>query len=141
MSAQPFVIERTFNAPVAKVWDAISNRDQMKLWYFDLAEFKPEVGFEFTFNGGTETKTYKHLCVVTRAAPNEVLAYSWRYDGYEGNSEVVFELQADGDKTHLKLTHSGIETFGLEPDFDKSNFAMGWTSLIGESLKGFLEKA
>ena len=30
----------------------------MKQWYFDLAEFKPEVGFKFQFMGGTEDNQY-----------------------------------------------------------------------------------
>src|SRR6266480_6255839 len=46
---EPLVIERTFNAPAARVWSALTNNDEMKRWYFDLKEFKPEVGFEFQF--------------------------------------------------------------------------------------------
>ena len=45
MNKSPFVIERVYNAPIQLVWEAITNRDQMKQWYFDLKEFKPEVGF------------------------------------------------------------------------------------------------
>ena len=40
------------------------------------------------------------------------LTYSWRYDGYPGNSFVTFELFGEGQKTRLKLTHEGIETLG-----------------------------
>ena len=47
--AEAVVIERTFNAPVAKVWNAITDAEEMRQWYFDLKEFKPEVGFEFEF--------------------------------------------------------------------------------------------
>ena len=43
------VIERTFNAPVARVWKALTDVEEMRHWYFDLKEFKPEVGFEFEF--------------------------------------------------------------------------------------------
>ncbi len=44
MKTEPFVIERTYNAPISKVWKAITDKEEMKEWYFDLAEFKPEVG-------------------------------------------------------------------------------------------------
>jgi len=54
MNNKPFVIERIYNAPIARVWKAITNKADMKKWYFDLAEFKPEVGFEFQFLGGAE---------------------------------------------------------------------------------------
>ena len=51
MSNEPFVIERTFNAPSSKVWQAITDKEQMKEWYFDLADFKAEPGFQFQFEG------------------------------------------------------------------------------------------
>jgi len=57
MQTTPFIIERTYNAPVDMVWQAITDKNKMKQWYFDLAEFKKEVGFELSFSGGTEDKT------------------------------------------------------------------------------------
>jgi uncharacterized protein YndB with AHSA1/START domain len=141
MKKEPFVIERTFNAPVEKVWKAITDKDQMKKWYFDLPEFRPETGFEFRFEGGSEEKSYLHLCRVTEAVAGKKLAYSWRYDGYEGDSLVTFELFPEGNKTRLKLTHEGLESFPQNnPDFARESFAMGWTEIIGTSLKDFVEK-
>lgn len=140
-TTEPFVIERLLNAPVALVWKAISNKEEMKKWYFDLAEFKPEVGFEFSFTGGSEEKSYLHLCKVTVAEEEKKLAYTWRYDEYEGNSEVTFELFAEGDKTRLVLTHTGLETFPKNnKDFARESFEEGWTFIIGKSLPEYLEK-
>lgn len=137
----PFIIERTFNAPVEKVWSAITDKNEMKEWYFDLEEFKAEEGFEFQFTGGTETNQYLHLCKVTEMIPQQKLTYSWRYDGYEGNSFVTFELFPEEEKTRLKLTHEGLETFpSTNPDLAKQNFEAGWTDIIGNSLKNYLEK-
>lgn len=135
----PIIIERTFNLSPEKVWNAITDNNEMKKWYFDLKAFKPEVGFEFKFEGGTETNKYLHLCRITEVIPNKKLSHSWRYDGYEGNSFVTFELFAEGDKTKLKLTHSGLETFPPNPDFAKQNFVEGWNHIIGKSLKEYLE--
>jgi uncharacterized protein YndB with AHSA1/START domain len=141
MKNEPFVIERTLNAPAEKVWKAITDKDQMKQWYFDLAEFKPEVGFEFTFVGGSEEKSYLHLCKITEVVPGKKLQYSWRYDEYPGNSFVTFELFPDGDKTRLKLTHEGLETFPTDnKDFARSSFEAGWTYIIGKSIVEFVEK-
>ena len=64
-SEEPVIIERTLSAPVAKVWKALTDVDQMRQWYFDLKEFKPEVGFEFEFVVEHEGTTYHHLCRVT----------------------------------------------------------------------------
>jgi uncharacterized protein YndB with AHSA1/START domain len=36
MKTQPFVIERTFNVPVERVWKAITDREEMKQWYLTL---------------------------------------------------------------------------------------------------------
>jgi uncharacterized protein YndB with AHSA1/START domain len=141
MNNESFVIERTYNAPIEKVWKALTDKQQMKQWYFDIAEFKPEVGFEFTFTGGSEEKTYMHLCKVLEVIPNKKLSYSWRYKDYEGNSVVMFELFDEGGKTRLKLTHAGLETFPQNnKDFGKESFAQGWTHIIGTSLKNFAEK-
>jgi uncharacterized protein YndB with AHSA1/START domain len=139
MKSEPFVIERVYNAPVEKVWRAITDKDDMKQWYFDLPEFKPEVGFEFQFEGGNEGRTYLHLCKVTEVVTGKKLTYSWRYKGYEGNSFVTFELFPEGNNTRLKLTHEGLDTFPPISDFAKQNFVAGWTEIIGESLEKFLK--
>jgi uncharacterized protein YndB with AHSA1/START domain len=44
---EPVVIARTFKAQAERVWSALTNKAEMKRWYFDLKEFKPEVGFDF----------------------------------------------------------------------------------------------
>jgi len=141
MNEKPFVIERTFSAPVATVWKAITNKEEMKHWYFDLAEFKAEPGFEFQFNAGEEGKEYLHRCKITEVINERKITYSWRYDGYAGNSLVTFELFPEGDKTKLKLTHAGLETFpASNPDLAKERFAEGWNHIIGISLKEYLGK-
>ena len=136
------VIERTYNAPVEKIWKAITDKDEMKQWYFDLTDFKPKIGFEFQFSGqGHKGENYLHLCKITHVVIGKKLTYSWRYDGYEGNSVVTFELFEEGDKTKLRLTHEGLESFTANnPDFAKESFTGGWTYLIGTSLPAFLEK-
>ena len=137
-----FVIERMYNAPVSSVWRAITDKEQMKHWYFDLAEFKPEIGFEFQFYAGSDKKKYLHLCKITNVIEEKLLTYSWRYDEYAGNSSVTFELFEEGNQTRLKLTHKGLESFATDnPDFAEQSFAEGWSYLIGKALKEFLETA
>jgi uncharacterized protein YndB with AHSA1/START domain len=138
--SEPLIVERTFNAPVAKVWKALTDVDEMRQWYFDLKEFKPEVGFEFEFVVEHERITYHHLCRVTDVIPQKKLAYTWRYKGHEGDSLVTFQLSADGDKTRLKLTHEGLESFPKTAAFARENFLKGWTKIIGSELKEFLEE-
>jgi len=135
------VIERTFNAPIAKVWRAITDVDQMRAWYFDLKEFKPEVGFEFEFSVEHEGMTYHHLCRVTEVVPQKKIAYTWRYKGEPGDSLVTLELFAEDDNTRVKLTHTGIETFPKTPAYARKNFESGWSAIIGTELKQFVEQS
>lgn len=139
---EPLIKEVVINAPVSKVWNAITDKDEMKNWYFDLSEFKPEVGFEFQFEGGTEDCMYLHLCKITEVVVNKKLTYSWKYDGYSGNSFVTFELFDEDGKTRVKLTHEGLESFPADenPDLAKNNFVEGWNQIIGISLKEYVEK-
>lgn len=142
MSTAPLVFERTYNAPAGKVWAAITQKEQMKQWYFDLKEFMPEPGFEFSFlSGPPDGIQYLHLCGILEVIPGKKLSQSWRYNGYEGYTTVTWELFDEGDKTTVKLTHAGLHTFpATNPDFAANNFKEGWTHILGTSLKDYLEK-
>lgn len=142
MNDQIVTIERTFDAPVTFVWRALTEKELMKQWYFNLPEFIAVVGFTFEFTGGPEDgPQYKHVCVVTEAVPNQKLTYSWRYDGYPGISHVSFELFEEHEKTRLILTHTGLESFPQEvQDFAIGNFEKGWNDIIHQSLTTFIKQ-
>ncbi len=141
MASEPIIIERVLNAPVEKVWSALTSKEEMDNWYFKIASFKAEVGFIFQFSGtGTNGETYIHHCEIKEVVPMKKISYTWRYEGIPGNSLVEFELSPEGDKTRLKLTHTGLETFVTDnTDFAKSSFVEGWTSIIGKMLPDYLE--
>ncbi|CAN5436100.1 hypothetical protein BH20BAC1_BH20BAC1_19730 [soil metagenome] len=140
---KPIVLERLFNALIASVWQAITDKTEMKHWYFDLQEFKAEPGFTFQFTGGpSPEKPYVHLCEVTEVIPEKKLTYGWRYKGYPGNSFVTFELFEKEDKTLLRLIHTGLETFPQDnPDLARHNFEEGWDEIINKSLRKYLENS
>jgi len=141
MNDQIIKVERIFNAHIKDVWRALTEKELMKKWYFDLHEFNPIVGFKFEFFGGHEEGIqYKHLCEITEVIPGSKLTYSWKYEGYAGISFVCFELFEENEKTRLKLTHTGIGSFPSDiPDFAIHNFEEGWNQIINQSLKEFLE--
>jgi uncharacterized protein YndB with AHSA1/START domain len=142
MKNEPIVFERTFDAPVEKVWKAITDKNEMKKWYFDMADFKPELGAEFSFEGGKDDRVYVHLCQITELVPKKILSYSWRYRGYDGISFLHFELFPEGNSTRLKLTHEGLESFPANnPDFASDNFRAGWNEIVNVSLKKYLEES
>jgi uncharacterized protein YndB with AHSA1/START domain len=143
LARTPIVIERSYDAPIDTVWKAITDIHLMKKWYMPaLDSFKPEVGFETQFSIHHNGKDFLHLWKVTDVVPSKKISYSWKYAGNPGDSLVTFELFPEGEKTRVRLTHSGLETFLPEsnPDLARGNFAQGWTSL-GASLQQFLEKS
>ena len=139
-TAEPIVVERTLNAPMARVWQALTDVDQMRQWYFDLKEFRAEVGFEFDFVVEHEGNRYHHLCKVIEVIPEKKIAYTWRYKDAPGDSLVRIELSPTGNRTQLKLTHAGIESFPKTTAYARKNFEAGWTSIIGSELKQFVER-
>ncbi|MBK6375289.1 MAG: SRPBCC domain-containing protein [Saprospiraceae bacterium] len=141
MEHKPIIIERTFKTTPSKLWNALTDNKEMKHWYFNLEDFRAEVGFQFQFSGGpSPDKQYLHLCEVTEVIPEQKLTYSWKYKGYAGISYVSFELFPDGENTKLKLSHEGLESFPNEnADFARHNFEEGWDSIINESLQKYLE--
>lgn len=143
MPTTPILIEETFTATTPILWKALTDKDQMKQWFFDIPSFRPVIGIEFQFYGeGKQGEKYLHLCKIINVIPEKKLQYSWRYEGYEGISYVSVELLEEGNQTNVKLTHEGVETFPVTATkaFAKQNFVEGWTYLIRTSLKNFLEK-
>lgn len=140
MENKPLVFKRKYNAKIAQVWHAITNKEAMKEWYFDLSDFKLEIGFEFEFMGGPdECSQYKHICIITEIQEMKKLTYSWAYEGYDAVSYVTFELGESEGGTILILTHEGLDSFANNPDLAKNNFIEGWTFITGVSLKNYLE--
>ncbi len=142
MEKGTFVTERLIKASPDIVWQALTDKDQMMQWYFDLDAFEARPGFEFSFigRGKDGTKEYIHLCTVMEVEVNKKLSYTWRYKDFEGDSLVSFELFPEGEDTRIRLTHEGLDTFPAMEDFAEVNFKEGWTMLIGTLLPGFVEK-
>ena len=135
-------ITRVFDADISLVWRAITEKELMKQWYFELDEFLPVVGFKFEFKGGPEDGIqYNHLCEIMEVEFEKKLTYSWKYEGYEGISYVSFLLSESKGKTILDFSHSGLSSFpASNPDFGVQNFEAGWTHFIINALPQFLSK-
>ncbi|WP_207492659.1 SRPBCC family protein [Aridibaculum aurantiacum] len=136
----PFVIEQVVDAPASRIWQALTDKAQMKQWYFEVDEFKPEAGFHFTFTGGDEQQTFLHLCTIIEVVDKQKLRHSWQYEGQEEQTYVTWELYEEGDKTRVKLTHEGLELIAHHgPAFATNNFHEGWKYILGTALKNHVE--
>jgi uncharacterized protein YndB with AHSA1/START domain len=137
------IVEETIQASAEKVWEALTNKEKMKHWYFDLSDFKAEEGFEFSFPGqGHKGEKYVHRCKIIEVIPMKKLKYSWRYETYAGYSEVTFDLFPEGEDTLVRVTHIGLDSFPSDnPDFALTSFDAGWTELITKQLPHYLRNA
>ncbi|SFQ38095.1 SRPBCC family protein [Hymenobacter arizonensis] len=135
----PVVIERVYEAPIEKVWQALTNTLAMREWYFpQLQQFEPVAGFRFAFAG--DGSPYGKEWVVTNVVAGQKLAHTWAYKNYPGSSEVTFTLAEQGDNTRLTLTHTGLESFPDDPHFARRRFEDGWAQILGSNLKEYLKR-
>lgn len=141
-NTKDLIIETTLPYSCELVWNALTQKEQMKEWYFSLDAFEPKVGFEFEFEGkGNTGETYLHLCKILAATPLKKLKHTWVYKNLEGYSEVSFEMESGKNETFLKLTHTGLHSFPQNnPDFAQESFQKGWTQLITHLLPEYLKK-
>jgi len=135
----PFELVQVIDAPIKRVWEALTDEKQMKVWYFpQLHKFRPVIGYKFEFHD--DGSSYKKEWRVTHIEQGRRLSHSWVYVGYPGYSEVTFEIdEASAGRTKLILTHTGLSTYPEEPHFARQRFEAGWKGIIG-NLKMYLEK-
>ena len=68
MDTDPIEVEQTFGAPAAAVWKAITDKEQMRQWFFaPMTNFRPEVGFETDLEVEFEDQIFRHQWRVTEA--------------------------------------------------------------------------
>lgn len=94
---KPIVVEQIFNRSIEDVWEAITVRDKMILWFFNnIPSFEPRVGFETRFVIQVEDRIFPHLWKLTEVVPLKKITYDWRYEGFIGRTLVTFELFEEG---------------------------------------------
>ncbi|ALL04826.1 hypothetical protein AQ505_04595 [Pedobacter sp. PACM 27299] len=63
MKTAALELEYLLDAPLSSVWEALTVNAKMKKWYFDLAEFKPELGLNLNFTG---QKMIRNTCIFVK---------------------------------------------------------------------------
>ncbi len=137
----PIIVEQEYNVPVSVLWVAITNLEHMKGWFFDnIPAFEPEVGFQTSFPVHLDERTFTHQWTIIKAVPPKKITYHWSYSEFEGEGLVTFELFDDGEKSSLRLTNVGLETFPDDiPEFSRESAENGWDYFIKQNLKKYLE--
>lgn len=136
----PIQLTKTFDTPLLTVWDALTKQEALKKWYFDVQDYRFEEGATFTFYETGDTKQYFHRCTFLKIIPQQLIEYTWTHPSHStGTSTLRWELQPDGTKTRVTLTHTGVENFvdgGVA--FARANFEMGWKSILNILLRNYL---
>ncbi|MEQ8952890.1 MAG: SRPBCC domain-containing protein [Gammaproteobacteria bacterium] len=137
---EPIVVEETFNCSLAALWNAVTDRDQMVQWFFtDIPAFSPEVGFYTEFMVDAGERQFLHQWEITDSIPGEKVAYRWRYAGYAGAAQSVFQLGGVDGAACLRIDFPVEEDFPEEvPEFTREACEGGWTYFMGQ-LKNFVE--
>lgn len=137
---EPVVVIQTFRVSKDRLWNAITDLDQMKQWFFENIEaFEPRVGFETSFIVENEGRIFPHHWRITAVEPLRKISYNWRYEGYAGNSLVTFEISKLENGCKLMLTHEFTENFPQEiPEFRRESCKEGWNWFIQKKLMEYL---
>lgn len=130
------------DAPVEQVWNALTQKDLMRNWYFDISDFDLAVGNAFNFYEPGEERKYHHHCEILEVVAQEKLKHSWTYPDISKEKTIVkWELDKEGEGTVVTLTHKGLENFHhLGEDFYPEKFQKSWEEILGVTLKNYLEK-
>ncbi|MEB8344891.1 SRPBCC domain-containing protein [Flavobacteriaceae bacterium KMM 6898] len=137
----PIIVEQEYHVPINVLWESITNLQHMKLWFFNnIPAFEPVVGFKTSFEVQSGEHTFTHLWHIIKAVPNKKITYHWSYTECEGEGLVTFELFDEGNKSSLRLTNVGLETFPDDlPEFTRESVENGWDYFIKQSLKNYLK--
>ena len=136
---QPIIKEITVNAPVSKVWKAISNKDDLAKWFHPSDDYKLEVGHTFHMTGHHEGKDYPHTMTITEIIPERKLGLDWFIEGDAGITKVTYELEPDGDKTKVKVIHSGFDKYP-DGEANRNDYNNGWEHVLNTLLKEYVEQ-
>lgn len=141
MKRSSIVVKQIYSVKPKEVWSAITNKENMKLWYFTIDDFYLLEGRSFNFYEPGDNKKFHHQCLIKEIIPFKKFRHTWTYpDMSKGESMLTWNLEAIRDSTKVTLIHEGIESFVDGGSyFERKNYVAGWNEILGKSLKDFLE--
>lgn len=125
----------TFNAPIQKVWDAVSTSEGIAAWWMPNT-FQAEVGHDFLLHAGPYGDS---RCKVTELDPPHRLSFQWGKDW-----QLTFELKERDGKTEFTLIHSGwdaeaVTEFGEPHSIVRDRMNQGWAGIVQQKLRNWVE--
>ncbi len=129
----------TIKAPAEKVWQALTDKNQMKEWYFDIPDFDLKAGATFNFHEPGEARQFHHQCVIREIDPLRKFSHTWTHPELsKGESVVTWLLEEQNGVTKVTLHHEGVKNFAdAGSDFAPENYQMGWNGFMA-ALKNYV---
>jgi uncharacterized protein YndB with AHSA1/START domain len=127
------VIDRLFNASPDRMFAAWTETAQLTQWYgpegmtAEIFENDVTPGGPYALVMRSEEGEYHLSGNYEEIDPPHRLVITWKWKTSEETTRVTIELSPEGDKTHLRLTHTGF----AEAD-QTSSHNQGWTSLLND---------
>ncbi len=131
----------SINAPVGKVWDALTNPEVIKQYMFGtnvISDWKE--GSPIVWKGEWQGKKYEDKGVILKLEPERLIQYS-HFSPLSGKPElaenyhtVTIELSGDRAQTHISLSQDNNPTEQARKHSEKN-----WVMMLA-SLKELLEK-
>lgn len=137
----PIIVSQVFEASIETVWNAVTEVEQMRQWFFEnIPNFKAEVGFHTAFNVKAPSRDFLHIWIVTEVIPKQKIVTKWKYENCKGTSYVTFELKPQNAGIHFTVTTKVVEDFPDDiPEFERESCIGGWNYFIKERLVAFLK--
>lgn len=129
------------DAPVAKVWNALTRPEIVKQYFFgtDLHTDWKEGG-DIRFTGEHEGKQYEDKGTILTVVPDQLIRFTYwsSLSGTEDKPEnyvnVTYELEGDGDCTTLAVTQENVPDEKM-----KEHSEQQWNKVL-QRLKDLLEQ-
>lgn len=139
-----FVIERTFAAPVERVWRAFSDDDARNEWFGDAAFDRTENTHDFRVGGGAvedgrwhDGPTSRFVSAYTDIVEHRriVMTYDMWIDGrHISTSLQTVVMEPEGDGTRLTLTEQSVHLDGLDSPEGREEGTRGLLDALEASL-------
>ena len=142
-----FVVERTYDADVARVWHALSDTAARKQWFTGGTDFtETENSHDFRVGGhGTEEgqwhggPTTRFHSTYTDIVEHRRIVFTydmWLNGQHISTSLTTIALEPDGDRTRMTYTEQGVHFDGLDSVEDREAGTKGLLDQLATYLAG-----
>ena len=129
------------DAPKSKVWDALTNPEQIKKYLFGTQTSSDwKVGSPITFRGEWEGKAYEDKGTILQIEPEKILKYSYwssmsnTKDEPDNYQIMTYVLESAGVKTRLSILQESCPS-----EEARKHSESNWKYVL-ETMKAMLEK-